>query len=518
VRKLKNIESWLGGRVDQTALCILASALFLYVYYGTGSYLNPDEAGHIVTVNRGNVYGAYAASHSSAHPPLMFVVLHILSGFGQSVLFLRFLSAALSVVASWLVFKWIKRAFGPVEGIAGLMFLTFSPGMISIACEVRQYAMLLFFVSGALYFLQRFIEEGSLWTGVPFSAFLYGAILTHYSAILVALAFAVYVATVFLRKPPGWRSVWLWLVSQSGVVILYGLLYITHIRWMHSTGFAEAQIQGYLKPEYFLPGQETIISFLARSTLDVFSYIAGGETAGIMVLACLLLGIIGNVANPYSNLQVKSGRHYSILLILPFVIGSIGAIARVLPFGGSRHISYLLPFIAAGVGVCVVRVFSMKKLTLCLAAGMIILPVWLVKWQPPNADPRMSDAHMKAALEQLNERVPANSLLFVDDMTHYVLAYYLTDDQVRRRGREGRMGKYHVVWAKPFAFSPDNFERELVAMSRSLNIRSGDFVWVMTVGWYSFDSFSSFLSLYLPDRIKERWNFGSIILMQILVL
>jgi predicted membrane-bound mannosyltransferase len=197
VREQIYLESWIDGHANQVAFCILASSFFLYIYYATGSYLNPDEAIHVVLANRESVYGAYEASHSIAHPPLMIIVLHFLLKLGKSVFILRLLSAVLSIAALWFVFKWIQRAFGSVEGIVGLMLLSFSPGMISIACEVRQYAMLLFFISGALYFVQRFVDEGSLWAGFVSSLFLYGAILTHYSAIWVALTFTIYVTTVF---------------------------------------------------------------------------------------------------------------------------------------------------------------------------------------------------------------------------------------------------------------------------------------------------------------------------------
>ena len=74
------------------------------------------------------------------------MVLHLFLKLGKSVFMLRLLSALFCMAAAWLFFKWIKRVYGSVEAITGLVLLTFSPAMICAASEVRQYAMLLFFI------------------------------------------------------------------------------------------------------------------------------------------------------------------------------------------------------------------------------------------------------------------------------------------------------------------------------------------------------------------------------------
>ena len=519
--RLISLESWLASHIDLVAFCIMSFAFFVYIYYGTGYYLNPDEASIFFKANSKNLLRAYAASHITAHPPLFIVVLHSFLWLGNSVFILRFLSVALGTAALWLAFKWVQRTFGSVEALVGLIFLAFSPGMVTITCEVRQYAMLLFFICGALYFLQRFLEEDSLWFVFVYSVFLYGAILTHYSSLWIVLALGIYVTILLWWKKRSWQVCLFWVISQVGVVVLYSFLYFTHIRRLQNSGFAEAQIQGYLKSRYFWPGEETIISFIARSGLDVFAYFGGGKLAGITILVCFLLGIVIILLKRSSGATLKNDRHYSLLLVLPFIIGCIGAIIRVLPFGGGRHVSYFLPFVAAGFALCVVRVLSLKRLSLALVAGMVLVPIWMTCWHPPNAVPSMSDSHMKAALAQLNEKVPSDALLFVDDMTHYVLAYYLARDQFPLKGRrhetahEYHMGKYRVVSARTWKFSPTNFDYQIVAMSRSFNIVAGDVVWVMTVGWHNAERFNAFLDRYPHERIKELWNFGPITLLQI---
>ncbi len=521
--RLIRLESWLSSHIDLVAFCIMAFAFFVYIYYGMGYYLNPDEACHFSKANSTNLMKAYKASHSIAHPPLYIVVLHSFLWLGNSVFILRFLSVALGTAALWLAFKWFQRTLGPFEALIGLIFLAFSPGMVSITCEARQYAMLLFFICGTLYFLQRFLEEDSLWLVFMYSVFLYGMILTHYSALWVVLALGIYVTILLWWKKPSWQVCLFWGVSQVCVVILYSLLYVTHISRMQNSPAFMVQLQGYLKSLYFWPGEETIISFITRTSLEVFTYIAGGKLAGITTLACFLLGIVIILLKRPTDSTHNKDRHYSLLLILPFIIGCIGAIIRVLPFGGTRHVSYLLPFVAAGFALSVVRVLSLKKLSLVLVAGMVLVPIWLASWHPPNAVPSMSDTHMKAALAQLNEKVPSDALIFVDGMTNNVLTYYLARNQSSLKERrheitrEYHMGKYRVVSARLYKFSPTNFDYKIVAMSRSFNIVAGDVVWVMTVGWNGAEQFKVFLDRYPHERIKELWNFGPITLLQILV-
>ncbi|MEJ2683356.1 MAG: glycosyltransferase family 39 protein, partial [Candidatus Sulfobium sp.] len=440
-------------------------------------------------------------------------------GLGKSVFALRLLSALLCTGALWFAFKWIQLAYGPIEAIVGILLLAFSPAMIVAASEVRQYALLLFFICGALYCLQRFLMGDSLWSGFLYSAFLYGAILTHYSAIWVVLAFGIYASILILRKKHGGKVKALWVISQVGVIGFYILLYITHIRWLIDSGFAQQQIQGYLKRGYFSPGRGTITAFITGNSLDFFTYIAGGRLAGIVALICFLLGVASLLLKRRSDPPRANERHHSSLLVLPFIVGCAGAIVGIYPFEGSRHLSYLLPFAVAGIALCFVRLFSLKRLSLALAAGIILVPIWLLSVQPPpNIRRGMSDAHMQAALAQLNKKVPAGTLLVVDDMTHYVLAYYLGGDHFKSPGFEGRMGKYRVAWSKAFAFSPDNFERELAAVSASQDIKAGEFVWAMSVGWFGAEKFKAFLAAYPRKRLRELWNFGPITIFQISLL
>ncbi len=524
--KLIRFESFLSDHVDQAALFIIVSAFLIYFYYGTRYYLNPDEAFNFYVSKKLtglSVWGALgtSAAYDPAHPPLLVFLLHLFMKLWNSVFALRFLTAAFSAAALWFAFKWVQHTFGSVEALIALLLFAFSPAMVSIAYQLRDYAAVLFFICGAVYFLSFLLEKGSLWSGVAFSLFLYGAILSHFSAAWIVITLGIYAAVFLLLKKPGWRIVALWGVSQAGAMALYAFLYITHVRGMLKSGYAEFNIQGFLKRRYFFPDEESLTSFLIRSNLDLFTYFSGGKLAGIIALICFLLGIIYILFKRSRGAENKGIRYVAIVLALPFIFGCMGAVFRVMPYGGSRHVSYLIPFASTAIALCFVRVFSLKRMSAALMAGVILVPLWLTGSPPPSASPGMSSVHMREALKWLNESVKANEIIFVDDMTHHVLAYYLARDQETiehsKQGTvyEHSIGNYRIISMLPFSFSPENFEKELVAMSQSMGIRPGDFVWVMTVGWGGSKPFNAYLAKYPLERIKEHLNFGPITLIQI---
>ena len=83
-------------------------------------------------------------------------------------------------------------AFGRAAGCVGLILASFSPALVALSAEVRAYALLLFCIGGALYFLERAFVQDSVRQMWDFTAFLYLAILSHYSAVFFAAAAGVY--------------------------------------------------------------------------------------------------------------------------------------------------------------------------------------------------------------------------------------------------------------------------------------------------------------------------------------
>ena len=150
-------------------------------------YLNPDEAAHFDAARASGWIGAFESSLELAHPPLFILVLHGILFLGRTGLIsgCRASSAGRRHCVSHL--HGGRRSLGAVPALAGLGFMALSPAAISASTEVRQYGLLLCFVCGALYATERTFAERSTTWAIAQGLCLAGALLTHYTAVVVIL-------------------------------------------------------------------------------------------------------------------------------------------------------------------------------------------------------------------------------------------------------------------------------------------------------------------------------------------
>ena len=155
----RSIERWLDGHLDGLALAVVAAGFVIRLYEATRSYLNPDEALHYLLLNQATVSEAYKFSLTNAHPPLIYLLVYFWHFLGRSELMLRLPSVLAGTAFCWLNYLWIKKLFGKAAAGIGVILCTFSPAMIALSAELRAYALLLFCIGGALYFLSRAFDE-----------------------------------------------------------------------------------------------------------------------------------------------------------------------------------------------------------------------------------------------------------------------------------------------------------------------------------------------------------------------
>lgn len=179
------VETWLGDHLNALALAVVAAGFAVRVFVASRSYLNPDEAMHYMWINQPSAFIAYKASVGIAHPPLLYLLLYFWHFLGRSELMLRLPSVFVGTALCWMLFQWIGMVLGRTAGLIGVITVTFSPAMIALSAEVREYALLLCCIAAALYFLERAFREESVSQMWYFSFFLYLAILTHYSALFL---------------------------------------------------------------------------------------------------------------------------------------------------------------------------------------------------------------------------------------------------------------------------------------------------------------------------------------------
>lgn len=165
-----------GSRLDRRrglfALAILAPGFAIRILWAQDRSLRADEAVHFLTVNLPGVLDVYRESLNNAHPPLFFLLLHFWVRLGSSEFFLRLLSVLLGTVFLWLAYRWVLILSGRPAALLSLAVLSFSPAMVELSAEVRDYALLLLLMAASLLLHERALAERSPLRMAASSAFL----------------------------------------------------------------------------------------------------------------------------------------------------------------------------------------------------------------------------------------------------------------------------------------------------------------------------------------------------------
>jgi Dolichyl-phosphate-mannose-protein mannosyltransferase len=477
---------------DLIAILVLTVAFLTRLRAAWGTFLNPDEALHYLLANQSTWLLAYKASLTNAHPPLLTFVLHFWRGLGRSEFILRMPSVIAGTAFCWIFFKWLIRIFGRVTGFIGFILVSFLPPLIELSAEVRQYALLLFFLAAAAYCLERALDDNSAGMMLLSAIFLYLALLTHYSAILFAAAMGVYSLLLIIARPCD-KVTAVWIMGQAGAVGLIAALYVSHISKLKGD-YAAGTIQGWLANSFFRPGHENPFLFAIARTGGVFQYVFGQLAVGDIAYLAFIVGVVllWRRKRPATE-QGPTPQQLGILLFFPFVVGAGAAIARIYPYGGTRHSAFLIMFAVAGVSLAMS--WSVKEnLRWGIAAAILVVAVCNAFGKPHRPYILRGDQsrmQMTQATEFIRSQIPQSDLIFVDYQTRLLLGYYVCPQQpVPFTAPIGSLeqfqcGSHRAAAAGPdlYIFGADNFLPRWNQLCRTLWLTSGQHVWVIQAGW-----------------------------------
>ena len=494
-------------------------ALTLLVAFGfrlslaLGTFLNPDEALHYLLVNQRDSLAAYRASLTNAHPPLYFLFLYYWRFIGNSEWMLRLPSVLASTAASWMGFRWINLVAGRAAGLTALILLSFCPTLTALGAEVRDYSILLLWMAGALYFLERALRDGKQSSLVYSSVFLYLAILTHYSALWFTIAIGIY-GLLRMSSLSG-RSRLTWALFQFGGAALYGWLYVTHIAKIHGGPMEQEALTGWLRDFYFRGGSNPAW-FVWSRTVDTFQFLFASRIGGYVVLAEFAAGVIWLLAQGLREKKYDRAA-FGALLATPFLIAAIAALIGVYPYGGSRHSLYLMPFAVAGFSFLAGKLLQQRLLPI-LVVAVLVVPYWQ---RHRLADPQQMARKeqrielMRDAMSYLRASVPPSEPVFGDYQSNILLAYYLgresPPDPPRECGsaQEVTYGPYHVVVIGGWSATSAQFVAALNRWQTACTHASPGPVWVFDGGW-GFNLVDD-LNYYFPHATSHARHFGETI-------
>ena len=487
------------------------------------TFLNPDEALHYLLSNQASLGDAYRASLTSAHPPLLILVLYYWHRLGHAEWWLRLPSIVAAEGSCGMMFLWLKTVTDRDTALVGLTLLLFSPSLVALSAEVRQYPLLLLFTSASLYFFERALSRSSARNMLLSSLALYLALLTHYSALIFALALGLYALSRLRELRREGKLLAAWAGGQLAALGLCAFLFSSHVVRLRSSGLPQEIAQTWLRASIFEPGQDRLGAFLAGATVRLFRYFVSQGTVGMLCLLLFLLGIaflLFDNQPPQGSSRV--GRpQLALLLGSPFLITAATSIAGIYPYGGTRHEAILAGFAFAGASIAWVR---LTKRSRSLRATAVVLGLAACYLVPSPIGPYISPKNqnrrlMAEALALLRRSATPDSILYTDPQGRFVLGYYLCPNDVlaAQLGSQpfvrNRCGAWQIVTpsALNWAFEASNFALQMAEMRRSYGVLPQAPVWLFQAGWIDYRE-DIWISELDREGCQHAQNFGADIL------
>lgn len=497
-----------GIEANLAALSITLFGFVARLWMASGIFLNPDEALHFRLANQVSLGLAYRNSLTASHPPLLTMVLYFWRWVGTSDLCLRLPSVFAGVAFCWMFYKWLEHSTGSVVALTGLVFVALLPPLVVLGAEIRQYSLLLAFLASSLYFLQDAFAKNSATRMAAFSVCLCLSMMSHYSAFLFAAALGIYALSKFLAERIPVAVMMAWAGGQLGALALAIFLYKTHISKL-GAGEATTALQGwmgdsFLRHSYYDPANGKLLSFLAGHTVGMFQYFFGQLAVGDVMCLFFLLGVAVLLRDKEFRNGKGNGRRLGLFLLASFALAACANLARVYPYGGTRHMAFLIIPAVAGISVAMERIAGRWGRSLALAAFVLVACVAFGKPRQPYMDRAdQSHAHMDAALDFVEAKIGPSDLILTDYQTDLILGHYLCRQKTiffdaAPKGFEQFSCSGHRVVSLDFRewiFWANNFIPEWKRFVEVYRLNPGDTVWIVQAGW----------GIGLPEDLRYRY-------------
>jgi hypothetical protein len=455
-------------------------------------FLNPDEALHNLLASQSSLGAAYQAALTNAHPPLLILLLYFWRDFAQSELWLRLPSVLAGTAACWLFYQWLKLVSDRATAFFGLLLAAFAPALISLSAEVRQYALLLFFMTACLYLSELAFKKRSSGWMLLFSLSLYGAILTHYSSLIFAFSIGVYMlARFYSSRRAGLFLVWA--AGQLGGIALALYFVLTHLPRLRSSGMAREGFDSYLQKSIYHPGGGNAVVFVAAQSVRVFTYLFSHGVVGTLVLLAFVAGVIWLFRQGEApDYKGPSPRILALLIALPFVTAWGVALAGVYPLGATRHSIFLAPFAITGASIGISRLIAVREWIKQLALLASLALCNFFPAPPPPIHPRdQSRARMQEAASYLRAEAKPGAVFLADYESGLLLGYYVCGYGVvqvfppLKPMAEAECGPYRVIASsdREWKFLADTIPSRVDEATRNFGLTSNSELWIFYAGW-----------------------------------
>jgi Dolichyl-phosphate-mannose-protein mannosyltransferase len=494
---------------------VLLAGFAARLFQACAYFLNPDEALHNLLASQASVNLAYKAALTNAHPPLLILVLYYWRCLGQSEWMLRMPSVLAGTACCWLAYLWLKDVTDRSTAFLGLLLLAFAPALVGLSAEVRQYALLLFFMSGCLYLSERALRQNSALLMILFSLSLYGALLVHYSSLLFAFTMGGYMAVRLYPYRNRMRLTAVWAAGQVGGVVISGYFVVTHVMRLRQSGMTPGIYDTWLRKSIFHSGGRNPASFAAVQTLRVFTYLFSHGVVGTLALLAFLAGMILLVRGKIFSNQVISSQdgprpwQLALLFGLGFAVNCGAALAGQYPYGATRHSASLFLFAVSGACIGLAPWARARLWVTSLAVALCLMVCNFFPAPPPAIRPRnQARALMQQAVASFRQSAEPGSLVFADYQSGLLFGYYVCGHGVvqvfepLQAFAKADCGSYTVITTTPeeWKFYAQDTPEELAEIAKTYNLAPGTKLWLFDAGWIT-DSAPA-----LREKLKQQFG------------
>jgi hypothetical protein len=489
---VRRLEETVRRHLDWVAAAVSLAGLALRWRLASESYLNPDEAWVSLLAVPSSLPELYAMAIRTAHPPLLVFLVHAVKQVSHAEIALRLAPLIAGAVFPWLVYRWLGRIWSRTAGFIALVLLTLSPSLIALSAQVRGYTLVMLWMAAALLLLERAIKEDSPVKMAGFTAVLYLAILTEYSAAMFAAPVGVYALLRFRRtsrataaQPEGAVrgvsriTMLAWLGGQAGAALLYAGLFFSQIAPRLERARTSGEFQIWLEPLFPRPGENPLL-FLGAGAAAQMRYFLHSEALAMVGIVLWLGGCV---------LLWRKSWAVAIVMLLPFGLTWAAALLHVHPYTGTRHSAFLALFLAGGIAVAADRLAGSRFLpaALCLVVALHAwgIPAARLRGDMPAENQRKHQ--MREALLFLKGAVPRDAVLLTETETRQILGHYLAGmewlPETKHLPSEEQIGPLRTLAARWSYNHLGELEEDVELYRGRYRPAAGESIWVMDAGF-----------------------------------
>ncbi len=448
-------------------LGMLLAAFALRLYELTRQDIWWDEARNIDVALR--PFGQVAtAPELDIHPPVYFWLLHLWTqvtavAMGQAPAALAYLTRFLSVFAGVagvaLLYPLGARVGGTVAGLCAVAIGAVAPFWLAESQETRMYTSRLCPArrscagAHACNARRRQVRSSptvgtcqTFWRRyryhIAFVLLCALALLTHYNAVFVVVAWYLWWGGWSLLQPDRWRQ--LTTVFVSGLAMTVLILPVAPI--------ALRQIPGYANPNLRIPTPVEYLSENARAYLGGYAFDSAllGGNANLWLISALLLLVGGLILSLIlSARRPAPNRLTDLTLLLVWLLGGLALYyIAVLDRGAFnvRYASFVTPALYVLAGASLAALGAIWRLLPALGLALLLVGM-LPAARADVEDSRFARENISGVTAWLNEMAGPNDVIFVDQKYPFGFYYerYTVEPDASPDGPEAAPARYLFV-------------------------------------------------------------------------